>query len=227
MLRRLAQKQIHTLIKSLHFVEIEIKAIDSLETWNEGLLVMVSDVIRMKDYVVRENLSESLFLAPQKKDYFVVNHFSELHLEEYLNLENFYVLGEEARDSVNSVHVEGEDPFDQFSLPEQPLKMKNTCLETVAVESSLKPTLMSCKVECGLFACFSSHLLIFWLLRASPVRLVGKRLHSRTKTKQHQRFPRTRREETWQDLMFAAAQHDLPWVMGETSIKPSQRMIKQ
>ncbi|KAK6940613.1 Nuclear transport factor 2 domain [Dillenia turbinata] len=167
--------QIHRLITSLQFVGIEIKTINTLESWNGGLLVMVSGVIRMKDYVGKRKFVQSFFLAPQEKGYFVLNDIfqfiheeriphhpapesSENKLDSHLNasiplpetpgvmlrfasnVKNIsfgsqfkiifplcvtitvsdYVLVEEARDYVNSVHVEEDDPVDKYSLPEQP-----------------------------------------------------------------------------------------------------------
>ncbi|KAK6937724.1 Nuclear transport factor 2 domain [Dillenia turbinata] len=136
--------QIHRLITSLQFAGIEIKTINSLESWNGGLLVMVSGVIRMKDYGGKREFVQSFFLAPQEKGYFVLNDIfqfiheetiphhpapvlSENKLDSHLNASiplpetpvSDYVLVEEARDYVNSVHVEEDDPVDKYSLPEQ------------------------------------------------------------------------------------------------------------
>ncbi|KAK8548684.1 hypothetical protein V6N12_061592 [Hibiscus sabdariffa] len=42
--------QIHALVMSLNFTGIEIKTAYSLESWNGGVLVMVSGTVQVKDF---------------------------------------------------------------------------------------------------------------------------------------------------------------------------------
>ncbi|KAG8641837.1 nuclear transport factor 2 isoform X2 [Manihot esculenta] len=149
--------QIHTLVMSLNFTAIEIKTINSLESWNGGVLVMISGSVKNKDFSGRRKFMQTFFLAPQEKGYFVLNdifHFidEEIIYQQHpppISSENVYqqhpapvssedahdtqpnssspvpeppvsnyVLEEEAREYVNSVHIE-DDPVDKYSLPEQ------------------------------------------------------------------------------------------------------------
>ncbi|PON44372.1 Splicing factor-like protein [Parasponia andersonii] len=135
--------QIHALILSLNFTAIEIKTINSLDSWNGGVLVMVSGSVKAKDFGVRRNFIQTFFLAPQEKGYFVLNdlfqyiddepiyqhptpELSESKFDSQLNVSSphpeppvsDYVLEEEARDYMNSVHIE-DDPIDKYSVSEQ------------------------------------------------------------------------------------------------------------
>ncbi|KAF8392133.1 hypothetical protein HHK36_022475 [Tetracentron sinense] len=140
-----AMVQIRTLIMSLSFTGIEIKTAHSLESWNGGVLVMVSGSIQTKDFSGRRKFMQTFFLAPQEKGYFVLNdifHFvdeEQIHqhpaailaqndLYSKLNASNSlpepvsdYMHREEiqAREFVASVHIEENDPVDKYSLPEQ------------------------------------------------------------------------------------------------------------
>ncbi|KAH7517444.1 hypothetical protein FEM48_Zijuj09G0065500 [Ziziphus jujuba var. spinosa] len=138
-----AMLQIHTLIMSLNFTAIEIKTINSLDSWNGGILVMVSGSVKTKEFSGRRKFVQTFFLAPQEKGYFVHNDIfqfiddgmiyqhptpilSESKFEAQLNAPNplpeppvsDYALEEEAREYVNTVHIE-DDPVDKYSLPEQ------------------------------------------------------------------------------------------------------------
>ncbi|KAH7521997.1 hypothetical protein FEM48_Zijuj07G0091100 [Ziziphus jujuba var. spinosa] len=68
-----AMLQIHTLVMSLNYTGIEIKTAHSLESWNGGVLVMVSGSVQMKDFTTRRKFMQTFFLAPQEKGYFVLN----------------------------------------------------------------------------------------------------------------------------------------------------------
>lgn len=73
-------QQMHALIMSLNFNAIEIKTAHSLESWNGGVLVMVSGSMQIKDFSVRRRFMQTFFLAPQEKGYFVLNdifHFND------------------------------------------------------------------------------------------------------------------------------------------------------
>ncbi|KAF4378179.1 hypothetical protein CsatB_025036 [Cannabis sativa] len=136
--------QIHSVIMSLNFTAIEIKTINSLESWNGGILVVVSGSVKAKDFAFRRNFIQTFFLAPQEKGYFVLNdvfqyindetiyqqhqtpELSESKFDSQVNIPSphpeppvsDYDLEEEARDYVNSVHIE-DDPVDVYSVPEQ------------------------------------------------------------------------------------------------------------
>ncbi|XP_027365654.1 putative G3BP-like protein isoform X2 [Abrus precatorius] len=75
-----AMLQIHALVMSLGFMGIEIKTVQSLESWSGGVLVMVSGSVQLKDYNLRRKFMQTFFLAPQEKGFFVLNdifHFVE------------------------------------------------------------------------------------------------------------------------------------------------------
>ncbi|XP_039005697.1 nuclear transport factor 2-like [Hibiscus syriacus] len=135
--------QIHTLAMSLNFTAIEIKTINSLDSWNGGVLVMVSGSVKIKDFNGRRKFVQTFFLAPQDKGYFVLNdifqfvddgmvyqHPASTLQEDKLNSKlnvsspvaeppvSDYALEEEVSEYVNSVHIE-DFPVDKYSLPEQ------------------------------------------------------------------------------------------------------------
>ena len=66
-------QQIHTLVMSLNFTAIEIKTINSLDSWDGGVLVMLSGSVKIKDFNGRRKFVQTFFLAPQDKGYFVLN----------------------------------------------------------------------------------------------------------------------------------------------------------
>ncbi|KAH9617051.1 hypothetical protein KSS87_023103 [Heliosperma pusillum] len=75
-----AMVQIHTLVMSMRLTSIEIKTINSLESWNGGVIVMVTGSLQMRDFSGRRNFAQTFFLAPQEKGFFVLNdifHFIE------------------------------------------------------------------------------------------------------------------------------------------------------
>lgn len=67
------QQQIHTLVMSLTYTGYEIISAHSLESWNGGVLVMVSGSLQMKNFTGRRKFVQTFFLAPQEKGYFVLN----------------------------------------------------------------------------------------------------------------------------------------------------------
>ncbi|KAK7267446.1 hypothetical protein RIF29_20120 [Crotalaria pallida] len=148
--------KIHELVMSLNFVTIEIKTINSLDSWNGGLFVMVSGFVKIKDISGKRKFVQTFFLAPQEKGYFVLNdifHFiddgvtypnlgsvASEKFDTHPNPSNFvaepyvsdYGLEEEAREYVNSVHIE-DDPVDKYSLPEQQQQQQQQDFETEVV----------------------------------------------------------------------------------------------
>ncbi|KAK9058424.1 hypothetical protein SSX86_023266 [Deinandra increscens subsp. villosa] len=72
--------QIHALVMSLSYTGIEIKTVHALESWDRGVLVLVSGSVHVKDFSLKRNFVQTFFLAPQEKGYFVLNdifHFIE------------------------------------------------------------------------------------------------------------------------------------------------------
>lgn len=75
-----AMMQIHTLVMSTRFTSIEIKTAHSLESWNGGVIVMVTGSVQIRDFSGRKKFAQTFFLAPQEKGFFVLNdifHFIE------------------------------------------------------------------------------------------------------------------------------------------------------
>ncbi|KAF3677677.1 hypothetical protein FXO38_03670 [Capsicum annuum] len=50
-----------------------IKTINSLESWNGGVLVVVSGSVKLKDFNGWMNFVQTFLLSPQEKGYFVLN----------------------------------------------------------------------------------------------------------------------------------------------------------
>ncbi|XP_022727505.1 ras GTPase-activating protein-binding protein 2-like isoform X2 [Durio zibethinus] len=156
--------QIHTLVMSLNFTSIEIKTINSLGSWNGGVLVMVFGSVKIMDFNGRRKFVQTFFLAPQEKGYFVLNDIfqfiddgmiyqhsastlPENKIDAQLNMSSpvaeppvsDYVLEEEAREYVNSVHIE-DGPVDRYILTEQP-EEEDAEAEVVAEEAPAEETL--------------------------------------------------------------------------------------
>ncbi|XP_040382838.1 nuclear transport factor 2 [Oryza brachyantha] len=66
---------IHSLIMSLNFTQIEIKTANFLNSWGDGVLVMVSGLVQTKEYTHQRKFIQMFFLAPQEKGYFVLNDY--------------------------------------------------------------------------------------------------------------------------------------------------------
>lgn len=137
--------QIHTVIMALNFTEIEIKTAHSLDSWNGGVLTMVSGSVQTKDYAGRRNFAQSFFLAPQEKGYFVLSDIFHFLAEEqihphpsdmathsqfdstldtstsYQEPVSDYLQGGEtqARDFEDSANAEENDSADQYIHSEQ------------------------------------------------------------------------------------------------------------
>ncbi|KAL1550106.1 nuclear transport factor 2-like [Salvia divinorum] len=72
--------KIHEVLMSLNFLRIEIKTIKSLESWNGGVLVVVTGSVKLRDFSYWRKFVQTFFLAPQEKGYFVLNdmfHFAD------------------------------------------------------------------------------------------------------------------------------------------------------
>ncbi|XWS76192.1 hypothetical protein CRYUN_Cryun01aG0154700 [Craigia yunnanensis] len=127
---------------------------------------MVSGSVKIKDFNGRREFVQTFFLAPQEKGYFVLNDIfqfiddgmtyqhpastlQENKLDAQQNVSSpvaeppvsDYVLEEEVREYVNSVHIE-DDPVDKYSLPEQ-LQQEDVEAEVVVEEAPAEETLAS------------------------------------------------------------------------------------
>ncbi|EOY06192.1 hypothetical protein QUC31_016403 [Theobroma cacao] len=158
-----AMLQIHALIMSLNFTGIEIKTAYSLESWNGGVLVMVSGSVQVKDFSSRRQFVQTFFLAPQEKGYFVLNdifHFideEQIHhhpavllvqhnLDSKLNasatipepVSNYLLGGDiQGREFVAPDDVKENGPVDKFSFPESRLQQTPES-ESIVDNSSVK-----------------------------------------------------------------------------------------
>ena len=68
-------QDIHSLIMSLNFTQIEIKTANFINSWGDGVLVMVSGLVQTKEYSHQRKFIQMFFLAPQEKGYFVLNDY--------------------------------------------------------------------------------------------------------------------------------------------------------
>ncbi|CAG7873313.1 unnamed protein product, partial [Brassica rapa] len=135
---------IHNMVMSLNFTAIEVKTINSVESWEGGVLVAISGSVKTKEFSNRRSFMHTFFLAPQEKGYFVLNDIfqfideglvfshhqssclSETKHEVRLNppsphpepqVHDDYVLEQEASDYVNAVQI-NDDLVDKYSLQE-------------------------------------------------------------------------------------------------------------
>ncbi|OMO95346.1 hypothetical protein COLO4_15970 [Corchorus olitorius] len=158
-----ARLQIHALIMSLDFTGIEIKTACSLESWNGGVLVMVSGSVQVKDFSSRRKFVQTFFLAPQEKGYFVLNdifHFideEQIHhhpaillaqhnLDTKLNASAIvpepvpnYLLGGDlqGRDFLAPADIEENGPVGEYIFPEQQLQQAPES-ESIVENSSMQ-----------------------------------------------------------------------------------------
>ncbi|CAA3009223.1 G3BP isoform X2 [Olea europaea subsp. europaea] len=142
-----AMLHIHQLITSLNFRGIEIKSAHSLESWNQGVLVMVSGSVYVKTFDVKRKFVQTFFLAPQEKGYFVLNdifHYVDeeqilQHPLSYLSQRNFdsklnasaplqeqvsnYILGGEIQDREFAAPaiIEENSPVKSYNYAEEQL----------------------------------------------------------------------------------------------------------
>lgn len=70
---------------SLRYGTIEIKTAHSLESWNGGVIVMVTGSLQMRDFSGRKKFAQTFFLAPQEKGYFVLNDIFHFIDEEQIH----------------------------------------------------------------------------------------------------------------------------------------------
>ncbi|KAL6900624.1 hypothetical protein ACP4OV_005300 [Aristida adscensionis] len=75
---------IHSLIMSLNFTQIEIKTANFVNSWGDGVLVMVSGLVQTKEYSHQRKFIQMFFLAPQEKGYFVLNDYFHFVDQEHM-----------------------------------------------------------------------------------------------------------------------------------------------
>ncbi|CAK9133417.1 unnamed protein product [Ilex paraguariensis] len=79
-----AKLQIHALMMSRKFTRIVVKTINSLESWNGGVVVVVSGTVKSQDFSGLRIFVQTFFLAPQKEGYFVINDIFHFVTEEVM-----------------------------------------------------------------------------------------------------------------------------------------------
>ncbi|XP_051129951.1 nuclear transport factor 2-like isoform X2 [Andrographis paniculata] len=79
--------QINQLVLSLNYTGIEIKSAHSLESWDCGVLVMVSGSVYVNNFNGKKKFVETFFLAPQTGGYFVLNDIFH-YVDEVKNLQH-------------------------------------------------------------------------------------------------------------------------------------------
>ncbi|KAM7496145.1 hypothetical protein LguiA_020559 [Lonicera macranthoides] len=152
--------QIHALTISLNFTGIEIKTINALESWSRGVLVVVSGSVKSRDFSGWRKFVQTFFLAPQDTGYFVLNDIFHFVTDEVAHHHPVPILSEnraysqpatssplpespvsdyalevETSEKLNSVHIEDDDPVDEYSIHEQQLLQQQQEEEYPAAES--------------------------------------------------------------------------------------------
>ncbi|KAG8370842.1 hypothetical protein BUALT_Bualt13G0025400 [Buddleja alternifolia] len=107
--------QIHELITSLNFTGIEIKTINALDSWNGGLLVVVSGSVKSRDFSGWRKFVQSFFLAPQEKGFFVLNDMFHFVDEEVAHQSSAPAAQEHNVDYQTTISTHLPDPPDVCS----------------------------------------------------------------------------------------------------------------
>ncbi|GMH30904.1 hypothetical protein Nepgr_032747 [Nepenthes gracilis] len=136
--------EIHSLLTSLNYTGIEVVKLKCQNSWNGGILVMVLGYVKSRNFSGRRRFTQTFFLAPQEKGFFVHNDVfqfidedsanqqgipeipeikidSEVHASPHLvqqTVSNFD-LDEETREYVTSIHIEADSPVDKYSVPDE------------------------------------------------------------------------------------------------------------
>ncbi|XP_062108960.1 nuclear transport factor 2-like [Humulus lupulus] len=105
-----AMLQIHSLFMSLNYTGIEIRTAHALESWNAGVLVMVSGSVQLKDFSSRRKFMQSFFLAPQEKGYFVLNDIFQFIDEEPIHHHPTVMLAQANLDINHTVSTTAPEP---------------------------------------------------------------------------------------------------------------------
>nr|XP_043610207.1 nuclear transport factor 2 isoform X2 [Erigeron canadensis] len=110
---------INSKILSLNYDQIraEIKSVDSQESLNGGVSVLVTGYMTGKDNVLRK-FTQSFFLAPQDKGYFVLNDIFR-YVEDAFHIEGKRTPAEDLEAPVNPEEVTESVPLVENNIPEQ------------------------------------------------------------------------------------------------------------
>ncbi|KAK9726436.1 hypothetical protein RND81_05G215000 [Saponaria officinalis] len=153
---------IHSLLTSLGVTKVEVTQLNVQNSLNGGILLIVSGVIRSRNFYGKRKFTQAIFLAPQDKGFFVLNDILQFQDEEVINQHpvpelpdiavdsevhaynpqveqpvSYYELEEETREYVNSLHIEDDSPIDKYSLPDE-YQQEELQSETVIREASLE-----------------------------------------------------------------------------------------
>ncbi|XP_074304273.1 nuclear transport factor 2-like [Silene latifolia] len=135
---------IHSLLTSLNITKVEVTQLNAQNSWNGGVLLIVSGIVRSRNYYGKRKFTQAFFLAPQNKGFFVMNDVLQIQDEDVViqhpepelpdipvesevhaynsHLEQTvpnYELEEETREYVNSLHINNDSPIDKYSLPDE------------------------------------------------------------------------------------------------------------
>ncbi|KAK8935465.1 hypothetical protein KSP39_PZI012872 [Platanthera zijinensis] len=149
--------EIHNLIISLNFTEIEIKTAHSLESLEGGIVVMVTGLVQAKAFISRRKFVETFFLAPQEKGFFVLNDIFLLEEEEVLQHHVATVMDDDydtSLDTLNPVeepvssYILGEDiPTEDFMSPLLPAADDNSDNDFSISEQPIQAPLLDESVD--------------------------------------------------------------------------------
>lgn len=153
---------IHSVLTSLNVSGVEVTKLNCQDSLNGGILLIVSGLVRSRNFSGKRRFTQAFFLAPQEKGYYVLNDIlqfndeilasqhpvsevpevkaeseipaSSPHLEQPVS--NFE-LEEETREYVNSIHIEDDNPVDKYSLPDEE-QHEEPLLETIVKEAPVE-----------------------------------------------------------------------------------------
>ncbi|KAE9617589.1 putative RNA recognition motif domain, NTF2-like domain-containing protein [Lupinus albus] len=111
-----AMLQIHAMVMSLNYTGIEIKTAQSMESWNGGVLVMVSGSVEVKEYSRRRKFMQTFFLAPQEKGFFVLNDIFHFVEEDPVNHHQAVLLAQSNLDPKMNAPITINKPVSNYLL---------------------------------------------------------------------------------------------------------------
>ncbi|CAO2839795.1 unnamed protein product [Amaranthus hypochondriacus] len=154
--------EIHQVLTSLNVSGLEVTKLNCQDSMNGGILLIVQGVMRSRNFSGKRRFTQSFFLAPQEKGYYVLNDILLFNEEVFLNqhpvpeipdikvdpeisassprLEqpvSNYELEEESREYVNSIHIEEDTPVDKYSLLDEE-QLEEPHLETIVKEAPIE-----------------------------------------------------------------------------------------
>ncbi|KAJ0611705.1 putative Ras GTPase-activating protein-binding protein [Helianthus annuus] len=151
---------INSKILSLNYDELraEIKSVDAQESLSGGVNVLVTGQLTGKDNVLKK-FTQSFFLAPQDKGYFVLNDMFR-YMEDAIHIDGNIDPVEDVKDSIvpeqviESVHVEENHVTDQLVEPPEESQAEvvlnppeNVAVEVAIVEEEAVPEVVDEVVE--------------------------------------------------------------------------------